>query len=379
MVKSIISMLVVAVGFAVGGGIAGTVGGLIGGSAAYAALLLVGEKIDGRRKTEGFWLRNRVAFLVFLSVVLGITVGQALVPGLVGFLLGGAGGYWAANRLAESWGWSGQAFQAKVQLGTQYVAILVSAASANGAVSAGEKREIARVSKQILECFGYGEDQDVEELVGLALSSPPTAQQSGEMIRQLPAELQEAIQFDLMRVLCAEGDLSDADRTWLTACICASGIGDWSIVGFYDRDIASSRGAHGGSRHVWLSELGLAEEASDAEIKAAYRQMALKYHPDRLPPHAPPQTRAMAEAKMVRVIEAYNNLTKGHDHGRACLYLKEPGRAASFSPNGSPSFACECWLCRQVNRVSVANRIESSRCAQCHALLALSFDPLRQA
>jgi hypothetical protein len=86
----------------------------------------------------------------------------------------------------------------------------------------------------------------------------------------------------------------------------------------------------------------------------------------------------MAEAKMVRVIAAYNNLINGRGHGRPCLYMKEPGRVASFSPNGSTSFVCECWICRQVNRVSAAGRAASSRCGQCHALLALSFDPLRQ-
>ena len=62
MVRSIISMLVVAAGFIIGGGVGGTFGGLVGGTAAFAALLLVEEKLAGRRRTEGFWLRHRAAF-----------------------------------------------------------------------------------------------------------------------------------------------------------------------------------------------------------------------------------------------------------------------------------------------------------------------------
>lgn len=61
--------------------------------------------------------------------------------------------------------------------------------------------------------------------------------------------------------------------------------------------------------------LGLPESASDDEVKAAYKRLAKKYHPDLN--NASPQ----AEAKMKEINEAYTQIMKG-DKGGGAAYTR---------------------------------------------------------
>lgn len=58
--------------------------------------------------------------------------------------------------------------------------------------------------------------------------------------------------------------------------------------------------------------LGLQEGASDDEVKAAYKRLAKKYHPDL-------NSSPYAEARMKEINEAYNQIMKG-DKGHAGNY-----------------------------------------------------------
>ncbi|HDN97643.1 MAG TPA: molecular chaperone DnaJ, partial [bacterium] len=51
--------------------------------------------------------------------------------------------------------------------------------------------------------------------------------------------------------------------------------------------------------------LGVSRDASQEEIKRAYRRLALKYHPDR----QPPEKRKWAEEKFKEISEAYEVLS----------------------------------------------------------------------
>ena len=70
--------------------------------------------------------------------------------------------------------------------------------------------------------------------------------------------------------------------------------------------------------------LGIQKNASLAEIKAAYRKLALKFHPDRNP-----DNKAEAEKKFREIETAYSVLVdplkrKEYDEGRAAALTDKP-------------------------------------------------------
>ena len=67
--------------------------------------------------------------------------------------------------------------------------------------------------------------------------------------------------------------------------------------------------------------LGVPEDASDEEIKKAYRELARKYHPDNY--HDNP-LEDLAQEKMKEINAAYEQITKERASGR------RPGGAARF-------------------------------------------------
>lgn len=83
-------------------------------------------------------------------------------------------------------------------------------------------------------------------------------------------------------------------------------------AGGFDSNFGADMGSRGGTGSFgrmglarYYSTLGLKQGASDAEIKAAYRKEAMKWHPDRYRG----QNKEEAERKFREVTEAYNALT----------------------------------------------------------------------
>lgn len=60
--------------------------------------------------------------------------------------------------------------------------------------------------------------------------------------------------------------------------------------------------------------LGVARNASDDDIKNAYRALAKKYHPDNFA--SDPTARSMAEEKMKEINEAYDAIQNSRKHGQ---------------------------------------------------------------
>ncbi|KAL8273512.1 hypothetical protein Esti_002578 [Eimeria stiedai] len=84
--------------------------------------------------------------------------------------------------------------------------------------------------------------------------------------------------------------------------------------------------------------LGVAKDAGEADLKKAYRKLAMKWHPDK---HADPEAKKKAEAQFKDIAEAYDVLS---DKERRQIYDKfgeeglKGGGPASGGPGGSNVF-----------------------------------------
>ena len=82
------------------------------------------------------------------------------------------------------------------------------------------------------------------------------------------------------------------------------------------------------AKQDYYETLGVNKSASAAEIKKAYRKMAIKYHPDKNPDDA------TAEAKFKEAAEAYEILSDDNKKARYDQY----GHAAFDGPQGGGGF-----------------------------------------
>ena len=351
---------------AAGGRVGGRVGSVVAGAAAFGIGLLAAERLEHSREAPGYWLRHRAASLEFGLVVLSIAIGAGLLDGFAGFLAGSCSRAWAGSFLAPRWGWSGPALQGQMEARHGYMAVLVSAAHADGVITPAEADRIAAVGGEIFAHLGYGGERDVARLS----ANPAPVAVAARYLAGLDPEVREMLPFKILGIIYGEGEPSPPNRGWLDGCIREAGLGDWPLLKFFDRGFVRAYD----TRRAWLAELGLPEGAGDAEVRAAYLAAAKSYHPDRLS-GVPPQVRALAAPKMAAVNEAYHRLTAASPTGGGPLHFKEADGAGSSRPRASQDFRCRCWLCGQQNRVPAQARPEGCRCGSCHALAGLAFDP----
>jgi DnaJ like chaperone protein len=80
----------------------------------------------------------------------------------------------------------------------------------------------------------------------------------------------------------------------------------------YDFESIKSMFLAGGSGNDenWYRILGIKKQATDSEVKKAYRKMAVKYHPDKLQ-GVSEDIKKLSEEKFLKVKEAYEQIMKG--------------------------------------------------------------------
>ncbi len=84
------------------------------------------------------------------------------------------------------------------------------------------------------------------------------------------------------------------------------------------------------------SVLGVSQNASDDEIKKAYRELARKYHPDNYQNNP---LADLAEEKMKEVNEAYDTLTKNRSAGGGQSNYRQPSGYQQQSASNDPNLA----------------------------------------
>lgn len=84
------------------------------------------------------------------------------------------------------------------------------------------------------------------------------------------------------------------------------------------------------------SVLGVSANASDDEIKKAYRELARKYHPDNYQDNP---LADLAEEKMKAINEAYEAIQKMRESGHSSAGSAHQSRASYSTQSQNPSFA----------------------------------------
>ena len=105
----------------------------------------------------------------------------------------------------------------------------------------------------------------------------------------------------LTQIAIADGDFNKAEKSVLEAIAAAIGLSSSdaaSVIAMFYKDSESA-----------YSVLGVSPSATDEEVKAAYRRMAMKNHPDKVATLGPEVQKA-AEEKFKQVQQAYETIKK---------------------------------------------------------------------
>ena len=88
-------------------------------------------------------------------------------------------------------------------------------------------------------------------------------------------------------------------------------IANYMNINSYDfESIQSMFFSKGSNSEKWYTILGISKDATDTEVKKAYRKMAVKYHPDKLI-GVSDDIKKLAEEKFLVVKESYEQIMKG--------------------------------------------------------------------
>lgn len=112
---------------------------------------------------------------------------------------------------------------------------------------------------------------------------------------------------------------------------------------------------------TYYTVLGVAETASDTEIKSAYRKLIQEFHPDTVP-NASAAWRKIADEKAKEINEAYTNLSKYRATYDAQIAAQRPKPAVAPAPKPQPTPQTQPKYCNKCGKASSV-----SPCAACKA------------
>lgn len=245
-------------------------------------------------------------FLIMIGALLGLAIG-----GPLGMLVGGALGWWAGRRVRLVLG------KARVQAQSRFLnstfSVMGCLCQADGQVSKderdiaeklfdqlhlqGDQRDQARAAFERGRADDFDLDAELAEVRGF--TTGPTA------LRQVFLQVQ-------LSAIAADGELHPAEHDMILRVAHGLGCSEaevQQIEAMLHGAAANSKGASEEALTDAYRVLGVEREASDSEIKKAYRRLMSQNHPDKLAGKGLPESmRELAQARTSEIGNAYERI-----------------------------------------------------------------------
>lgn len=223
------------------------------------------------------------------------------IGGLLGYLAGKAFDN-ASDILGQPAGGTRQTFSATEQRNSFMVSLLVLSAAVIKADGRTRQQEMDYVRDFVRKNFGEDSVQEAMRLLRQMLEKDVNIYEVGPQIAMYMNYSQRLQLFHyLVQIALADGEFSGSEKSVLEAIgttIGLSGADVSSVISMFYKDTGSA-----------YTVLEISPSATDDEVRAAYRRMAMKNHPDKVATLGPEVQKAAAE-KFRQVQEAYDAIKK---------------------------------------------------------------------
>ena len=218
----------------------------------------------------------------------------------------GQGGYGQSTRGGYSQQQSTQSRQGRYTADEQrnsfFVSLLVLSSAVIKADGKTHPAELRTVREFIRSNFGEQAAQQAEQILQQLNSQQVNIYSVGDQIAANMNYSQRLQLFQyLVSIATADGEFSKSEKSVLEAIASAIRLTSTdaaSIIAMYYKEADSA-----------YTVLEISPSATDDEVRAAYRRMAMKYHPDRVSTLGP-EVQKSAEEKFKQVQEAYATIKK---------------------------------------------------------------------
>src|SRR6056297_1891983 len=241
-----------------------------------------------------------------LFVIIGTLLG-GLFGGLKGLLIGAAIG-WLAGRAVQRW-LIGQLNVVQSQLLDSTFSVMGALCKTDGVVT----REEIKAAERIFDMLQLGADQRRDARAAFNRGKQPDFDLDAAVDAFAPL-IQLFLQLQVMAV-AADGKVDAAEHDMLVRVARRLGVGEGAVAqleALLRTASAGPSGAPGGPPAGKRLEdayaaLGISKDASDAEVKRAYRRLISENHPDKLAARGLPESmRAVAEERSREINAAYD-------------------------------------------------------------------------
>ncbi|MGM0856825.1 MAG: co-chaperone DjlA [Pseudomonadota bacterium] len=250
-------------------------------------------------------------FLIILFALIGLAFG-----GPLGLLIGGGLGWWLGRRIKRRL----NVARMRIQEGflESIFSVMGCLCQADGKVTDGELGVAEKLFDQMRlqgehrtrarAAFERGRADDFDLDAELASVNRLTRHQP--VMRQVFLQVQ-------LSAIAADGVLHDAEHEMILRVARGVGCSDaevQQIEAMLHGAAANSQGASEEALKDAYRVLGVSEDASDAEVKKAYRRLMSQNHPDKLAGKGLPESmREVAQARTSEISNAYERIQKSRE------------------------------------------------------------------